>query len=1095
MRGAWHVVGGSVVALSLGLVAQSAVAQCATSAVGFGAGEAGESADQFDLGQSATPAVDAEIVQVSGGIFHTAAVLADGTVVCWGSNAFSWPSGVGRVFGTDASGAPIASGTIGQRVQYFGKSLTGIAEVRAGELHTAARRIDGSVIAWGDNIYGQLNVPAGLVATKIDAGSLHTLALTPSGGVVCWGACAGAPKAAASGMADLAAGYEHSLAWNESGTLLAWGRNDFGQSTVPATLPATKQAAGGIYSTLSLGFDGVVRAWGGNDRGQCGGSNADGSIDTSGGTHLRVVRILGQPLVNAVAISSGGGYHGMALRADGTVVAWGAGQLFNTAQGQTSVPPATEGRAVAIDAGYVHSYIQVTTSTTDCDANGVIDCVEIALVDGADADGDGALDACQTIDVPGDFKTIQAAIDSVPVGVARTILVAPGTYAPFSFDGKPITVESTDGAANTTISASGLGTSAVIFGAGSSIETTLRGFTVLPGAGSIFNPSFPWLRGGGGCFLLDGSGLIEDCVFTGGAGGCGYGGGVWSGNGNVVVRRCTFQSIGVEHFGGAIWVQPGNATTTVPGEADGTRAVIEDCVVRNCSSFNVGGVKLRVDWLDASRNMVGRMVVRRCDFRDNSAAVHARDILVWGVGGADPNAVARIEDCVFRSPGGVVSTGYNDGSGGGTTEVDGCVIAAVGGAISRAGGALRVANSWFCDGSISVNGAWTDLGGNSATCPPSLDCNDNGVEDFYEIVLGQLADADGDFVADDCNFVSVPGNFPTIQAAIDATPAGTARTIVVAPGTYNQSFSLNGKNVVVRGAPNNATILDGTGLTTSIARFTGGEPATAGLESLVFRNGSVGSQIYPKAPFRVGGAVYGALSSAFIRNCRFENNTADFGGAVYLFQSTGLIDGCVFAGNTGRDEGGGVFLYETSGTVSNSTFTGNRAALFGSGSASAFKAVGARTPGGIVNLTGCTITGGTGGVGVSAVEMFGNGGFGTPGTLRISGTQITGNSALVGAGGLKVTGTPETCVLTGGTTICSNTPRNAIGPFLIEGSATVCDCLADMTFDGVVNGADLGVLLSAWGSVTDSGAGDVNRDGFIDSADLGMLLSSWGACP
>jgi len=442
-----------------------------------------------------------------------------------------------------------------------------------------------------------------------------------------------------------------------------------------------------------------------------------------------------------------------------------------------------------------------------------------------------------------------------------------------------------------------------------------------------------------------------------------------------------------------------------------------------------------------------------------------------------------------------VSTGYNDGSGGGTTEVDGCVIAAVGGAISRAGGALRVANSWFCDGSISVNGAWTDLGGNSATCPPSLDCNDNGVEDFYEIVLGQIADSNGDFIADDCNFVSVPGNFPTIQAAIDATPAGTARTIVVAPGTYNQSFSLNGKNVVVRGAPNNATILDGTGLTTSIARFTGGEPATAGLENLVFRNGSVGSQIYPKAPFRVGGAVYGALSSAFIRNCRFENNTADFGGAVYLFQSTGLIDGCVFAGNTGRDEGGGVFLYETSGTVSNSTFTGNRAALFGSGSASAFKAVGARTPGGIVNLTGCTITGGTGGVGVSAVEMFGNGGFGTPGTLRISGTQITGNSALVGAGGLKVTGTPETCVLTGGTTICSNTPRNAIGPFLIEGSATVCDCLADMTFDGVVNGADLGVLLSAWGSVTDSGAGDVNRDGFIDSADLGMLLSSWGACP
>ena len=739
MRGAWHVVGGSVVALSLGLASQSAVAQCATSIVGFGAGEPGESADMFDLGQSATPVLDTEVVQVSGGIFHTAAVLADGTVVCWGSNAFGSPSGLGRVFGTDVNGAPIASGTIGQRVQYLGAELTGIAEVRGGELHTVARRVDGSVIAWGGNEFGQLNVPAGLIATKIDAGSLHTLALTPSGGVVCWGACAGVPKAAASGMADLAAGYEHSLAWNAAGTLLAWGRNDYGQSTVPAELPATKQAAGGVYSTLALGVDGVVRAWGGNQGGQCGGSNADGSIDSSDGTHLRVVRILGQPLDNVVAVSSGGGYHGMALRTDGTVVAWGAGPVFNWAQGQTVVPPATEGRAVAIDAGYVHSYIQTTTSTIDCDANGTVDCVELALIEGADADGDGALDACQAIDVPGDYKTI--------------------------------------------------------------------------------------------------------------------------------------------------------------------------------------------------------------------------------------------------------------------------------------------------------------------------------------------------------------------QAAIDAIPAGNARTILVAAGTYNQSFSLNGKNVVVRGAPKGGTILDGTGLTTSIARFTGGEPTTAGIENLVFRNGNVGSQIYPKAPFRVGGAVYGALSSAFIRNCRFEANTADFGGAVYLYQSTGLIDGCVFAGNNGRDEAGGVFFYETSGTVSNSTFTGNTAAFFGSGAASAFKAVGARTPGGVVNLAGCTITGGSGGVGVSAVEMFGNQGFGVSGSLVISNTQITGNSALVGTGGLKVTGTPETCVLTAGTAICSNTPRNVLGPFLISGSATVCDCLADSTLDGVVNGADLGVVLSAWGAVSDNGAGDINHDGSVDSADLGMLLSSWGACP
>jgi hypothetical protein len=32
------------------------------------------------------------------------------------------------------------------------------------------------------------------------------------------------------------------------------------------------------------------------------------------------------------------------------------------------------------------------------------------------------------------------------------------------------------------------------------------------------------------------------------------------------------------------------------------------------------------------------------------------------------------------------------------------------------------------------------------------------------------------------------------------------------------------------------------------------------------------------------------------------------------------------------------------------------------------------------------------------------------------------------------------------------------GPFLIDGSATVCDCLADVTLDNAVNGGDLGKL-------------------------------------
>jgi len=48
---------------------------------------------------------------------------------------------------------------------------------------------------------------------------------------------------------------------------------------------------------------------------------------------------------------------------------------------------------------------------------------------------------------------------------------------------------------------------------------------------------------------------------------------------------------------------------------------------------------------------------------------------------------------------------------------------------------------------------------------------------------------------------------------------------------------------------------------------------------------------------------------------------------------------------------------------------------------------------------------------------------------------------------------------------------------------------ADLNADGAVNGADLGLLLGAWG---ESGPADLNDDGVTDGADLGLLLGAWG---
>jgi len=54
-------------------------------------------------------------------------------------------------------------------------------------------------------------------------------------------------------------------------------------------------------------------------------------------------------------------------------------------------------------------------------------------------------------------------------------------------------------------------------------------------------------------------------------------------------------------------------------------------------------------------------------------------------------------------------------------------------------------------------------------------------------------------------------------------------------------------------------------------------------------------------------------------------------------------------------------------------------------------------------------------------------------------------------------------------------------------------CAADLDGDGEVGGADLGVLLAAWG--TGDQLPDLDESGIVDGADLGVLLAAWGSCP
>lgn len=98
-------------------------------------------------------------------------------------------------------------------------------------------------------------------------------------------------------------------------------------------------------------------------------------------------------------------------------------------------------------------------------------------------------------------------------------------------------------------------------------------------------------------------------------------------------------------------------------------------------------------------------------------------------------------------------------------------------------------------------------------------------------------------------------------------------------------------------------------------------------------------------------------------------------------------------------------------------------------------------------------------------------------------------------GALTVT-VNETITDAGGIAFDGDTPADAppfpTGDGVPGGPSTLFFTVAspfDLSADGVIDGADLGLLLGAWG--TADAAADLNGDGTVDGADLGLLLGNW----
>jgi alpha-tubulin suppressor-like RCC1 family protein len=314
------------------------------------------------------------VTAIAAGGHHSLALLANGTVMAWGSNEFGQLGNGSEV--TPSTPVPVSG-------------LTHVRAIAAGASHSLALLSNGTVMAWGGNESGQLGtgtitesqVPVavkGLTGVRaVAAAGNDSYALLSSGGVVAWGdnehgelgncstklnSTVPVTVKGLSSVKALAGGGEFALALLSSGGVEAWGSNRYGQlanagveeeSNVPVPVNGVSGAsavAAGATHALALLSGGTVMAWGEDNDGELG----IGVFQAKQETPTAIGGLSGVTAISA------GGQDSAALLTSGSVMTWGIdnwGQLGDGASGGPSaVPVAVAGvrKVAAIAAGGLH---------------------------------------------------------------------------------------------------------------------------------------------------------------------------------------------------------------------------------------------------------------------------------------------------------------------------------------------------------------------------------------------------------------------------------------------------------------------------------------------------------------------------------------------------------------------------------------------------------------------------------------------------------------------------------------------------------------------------------------------------------------------
>jgi len=333
------------------------------------------------------------VTAIAAGNFHTCAILASGSVKCWGNNqggqlAYNpspWVNYVNTPIDVAGLGGPAAKLALGGQ-------------------HSCALTPGGVVKCWGSDSGGQLGLGfyggarfspvdvAGIPPTAIDisAGNAHSCALFTSGNVKCWGTLQG--PASGSGQADaqfraldvpgltsgvvaIAGGLRHACALFNDGSVKCWGDNSQGQvgdithtfafatPTQVYTLTSGISAiATGSLHSCAVTTGGAVRCWGDNRHGQLG--------DGISGLHRTASDVVG--LASGVNAIAAGDAYSCALLASGAVQCWGFndhGQLGDTTNTIGRAPGNVTGLSsgvMAIAAGFAHACAVTSAGALRC---------------------------------------------------------------------------------------------------------------------------------------------------------------------------------------------------------------------------------------------------------------------------------------------------------------------------------------------------------------------------------------------------------------------------------------------------------------------------------------------------------------------------------------------------------------------------------------------------------------------------------------------------------------------------------------------------------------------------------------------------------